>query len=187
MQKLISIKIKKDETVLNFASALANQTVPVVVSNEDDIATFIKDQLERLNLVLLHQEGVISAGFLSAQGYESSELFLDNNERVEESELKFSAFVIESLSARLRITEFKLAESETICKITAERTTGSVERSTRIAYNAFDLYENENEKYDTCLFAEEILTVHSTIQEEVQKCFVLFASNVHTESEVLDV
>jgi hypothetical protein len=186
MQKLISIKIKRDETVLNFASALANQTVPVVVSNEDDIANFIKDELQKLNLVLLHQEGVIPAGFLSAQGYESSEVLLDSNELVKEYELEFSEFV-ESLSARLRITEFKLAESETVCKITAERTTGSVERSTRIAYNAFDLYENENEKYDTCLFAEEILTVHSTIQEEVQKCFVLFASNVHTESEVLDV
>jgi len=186
MQKLISIKIKKDETVLNFASALANQTVPVVVCNEDDIATFIKNQLERLNLVLLHQEGFISAGFLDAQGYESSEILHDSNNLLTEHEASFSEFVA-SLSARLSITEFKLAEKETICKISAERITGSVDRFTRISYNAFDLYESENEKYDTCLFAEEILTVHSTIQKEVQKCFVSFAENVHTESEVLDV
>ena len=54
MQKLISVKIKKNDIVCNFASELAEQNVPVVISKDDDIALEIEMELEKLNLILLN-------------------------------------------------------------------------------------------------------------------------------------
>ena len=50
MQKLISVKIKKNDIVCNFASELADQTVPIVISKDDDIAGEIQTELEKFSV-----------------------------------------------------------------------------------------------------------------------------------------
>ena len=181
MQKLNSVTIKKNEMVLNFVSDLARQTVPVVVDLDHEVAVKIKESLNVLRLILLHQEGVIPAEFLELGGYESEFDF---------KEVDFADEFIQhyrELEENIEVTHFSMHDQETVCKIKAKKKTGSEERFTLVQYNAISLYETENDKLDRCLFAFEIISQHARMQEVAQNVFKGFAQNVYVESDAISV
>ena len=183
MQKLISVKIKKNDIVCNFASELAAQTVPVVISKDDDIAGEIEAELEKLNLILLNLEGVVPASYLDSIGYSSNGLSIfGESETNKEQHVYFQQLV-----SRLSVTEFKLVENETVAKIAALRETFSNERFTKVSYNGIDLYHGENTKLDQSDFSQEIIEIHERLQKMVQKVFVLFSDNIAAEVDTLDI
>jgi len=183
MQKLISVKIKKNDIVCNFASELAAQTVPIVISKDDDIAGEIEAELEKLNLILLNLEGVVPASYLDSIGYSSNGLSIF----VESETNKEQHVYFQQLVSRLSVTEFKLVENETVAKIAALRETFSNERFTKINYNAIDLYHGENPKLDQSDFAQEIVDIHERIQKMVQKVFICYSDNLAAEVDTLDI
>ena len=183
MQKLISVKIKKNDIVCNFASELAAQTVPVVISKDDDIAGEIEAELEKLNLILLNLEGVVPASYLDSIGYSSNGLSIF----VESETNKEQHVYFQQLVSRLSVTEFKLVENETVAKISALRETFSNERFTKVSYNGIDLYHGENTKLDQSDFSQEIIEIHERLQKMVQKVFVLFSDNIAAEVDTLDI
>ena len=181
MQKLNSVVIKKNEMVLNFVSDLARQTVPVVVDLDHEVAVKIKESLNVLRLILLHQEGVIPAEFLEIGGYESEFDF---------KEVNFADEFIQhyrELENAIEVTHFSMHENDTVCKIKAKKKTGSEERFTLVQYNAISLYETKNDKLDRCLFAFEIISQHARMQEVAQGVFKGFAQNVYVESDAISV
>ena len=181
MQKLNSVTIKKNEMVLNFVSDLARQTVPVVVDLDHEVAVKIKESLNVLRLILLHQEGVVPAEFLELGGYESEFDF---------KEVDFDeAFAqhYKELEENIEVTHFSMHDQDTVCKIKAKKKTGSEERFTLVQYNAISLYETENDKLDRCLFAFEIISQHARMQEVAQGVFKGFAQNVYVESDAISV
>ena len=181
MQKLNSVTIKKNEMVLNFVSDLARQTVPVVVDLDHEVAVKIKESLNVLRLILLHQEGVVPAEFLELGGYESEFDF---------KEVDFADEFIQhyrELEENIEVTHFSMHDQDTVCKIKARKKTGSEERFTLVQYNAISLYETKNDKLDRCLFAFEIISQHTRMQEIAQDVFKGFAENVYAESDNLSV
>ena len=177
MQKLNSVNIKKDEMVLNFVSEMAQQTVPVVLDFDNDIAKKIVENLNILRLICLHQEGFVPAEFLALQGYESAFDF---------KEVSFDESIInhfKDLEEKMHITHFSMPDNETVCKIKAKKRTGSYERFSLVQYNAISLYETDNAKLDACFFAQQIINVHADMQEVAQGVFKSFAVNVYTESD----
>ena len=181
MQKLNSVTVKKNEMVLNFVSDLARQTVPVVVDLDHEVAVKIKESLNVLRLILLHQEGVVPAEFLELGGYESEFDF---------KEVDFADEFIQhyrELENAIEVTHFSMHDQDTVCKIKAKKKTGSEERFTLVQYNAISLYETENDKLDRCLFAFEIISQHARMQEIAQDVFKGFAQNVYVESDAISV
>ena len=181
MQKLNSVTVKKNEMVLNFVSDLARQTVPVVVDLDHEVAVKIKESLNVLRLILLHQEGVVPAEFLELGGYESEFDF---------KEVDFADEFIQhyrELEDNIEVTHFSMHDQDTVCKIKARTKTGSEERFTLVQYNAISLYETKNDKLDRCLFAFEIISQHARMQEFAQNVFKGFAQNVYVESDAISV
>lgn len=202
--KFNSIKVGSKNVTLTFMSENAEQSVPVVVSAEDDI-TPILTELEKLRLIVLNVEGFAPHAYLASLGYQ---MFDDNDREFSHDKLvalsqNFNGKIkslMDDWQNRMTITDFALVQNGLLAKIKFQRffNMASLKNESDIdaiftpsrkcdktTFAPIDIYGGLPNKGNFSEFGAEILEIFNRIAELAQPFFMkYFKSLTHDAKEI---